>query len=194
MYIMIKTRSNIAYTISILSRFETNSNKTYLIVAKYVLRYLKETFHLRIIYEENDVLIDYIDVDWVDDQKTRRFTRDYLFTLYENVVNWSSKHQATIALSSCEVEYMTQTQIAKKVLWLRRLINELNLNEIIIIFINTSVRISIDKQSAIAFNDILCANKSNRERWILTIVSSIKWSSTILQSLLTRSNSIDSWK
>ena len=42
------------------------------------------------------------------------------------------------------------------------------------------------------FNDISCANKSNRERWISTTVSSIKWSSTISSNRLTRSNSIDS--
>ena len=145
-----KTRSNIVYVVSILNRFETNSNKTHLTVAKYVLRYLKETHHIRITYEENDILIDYIDVDWVDDQETRRFTRDYLFILYENVVNWSSKRQATVALSSCEVEYITQTQIAKKVIWLRRLINELNIDETLII--NTSISINVDNQSAIALS------------------------------------------
>ena len=144
MYVMMKTRLDIAYAVSILSRFETNSNKTHLIVAKHVLRYLKETLHMKIIYEENDVLIDYINVDWADDQKTRRFTRDYLFILYESVVSWSSKRQATVALSSCEVEYMTQTQIAKKIIWLRRLINELNLNETIIISTNVSISINVD--------------------------------------------------
>ena len=63
MYVMMKTRLDIAYVISILSRFETNSNKTYLTAAKHVLRYLKETLYMRITYEENDILIDYIDVD-----------------------------------------------------------------------------------------------------------------------------------
>ena len=62
-----KTRSNIAYSVSILSRFETNSNKTYLTAAKYVLRYLKKILQMRIIYKENDVLIDFIDVDWIND-------------------------------------------------------------------------------------------------------------------------------
>ena len=152
MYVMIKTRLDVAYAISILSRFETNSNKTHLIATKYVLRYLKEILHMRIIYEENDVLIDYIDIDWVENQETRRFTRDYLFILYESVVSWSSKRQATVALSSCEAEYMTQTQIAKKVIWLRRLINELNLNETIIISTNVSVSINVDNQGAIALN------------------------------------------
>ena len=47
-------------------------------------------------------------------------------------------------------------------------------------------------RSTSIFNDISCANKSNRERWISTIVSSIKWSSTISSNRLTRSNSIDS--
>ena len=91
MYVMMKTRSNIVYIISILSRFETNSNKTHLIIAKYILRYLKETLYIKIIYKKNDVLIDCIDVDWVDDQETRRFTKDYLFIFYESVVSWSSK-------------------------------------------------------------------------------------------------------
>ena len=63
MYVMMKTRLDVAYAVSILSRFETNSNKTHLTAAKHVLRYLKETLHMRITYEENDVLIDYIDVD-----------------------------------------------------------------------------------------------------------------------------------
>ena len=47
---------------------------------------------------------------------------------------------------------MTQTQIAKKVIWLRRLINELNLNETIIISINVSVSINVDNQSAIVLS------------------------------------------
>ena len=47
---------------------------------------------------------------------------------------------------------MTQIQIAKKVIWLRRLINELNLNETIIISINVSVSINVDNQSAIALS------------------------------------------
>ena len=62
-YVMIKTRSNIAYVVSILSRFEINLNKIYLTVTNYILRYLKENLHMRIIYKEHDVLIDYIDVD-----------------------------------------------------------------------------------------------------------------------------------
>ena len=67
MYVIIKTRSNIAYAVSILSRFETNSNMSYLTAAKYVFCYLKEILHMRITYKENDVLINYIDVDWIND-------------------------------------------------------------------------------------------------------------------------------
>ena len=105
---------------------------------------------MRIIYEENDILIDYIDVDWIDNQRIRRFTRDYLFILYKSIVSWFSKRQATIALSLYEVEYMTQTQTAKKVIWLRRLINELNVNETLII--NTLISINVDNQNAIALS------------------------------------------
>jgi hypothetical protein len=34
--------------------------------------------------------------------------------LFSMVITWSSKHQATVALSSCEAEYITETEAAKK--------------------------------------------------------------------------------
>ena len=45
---------------------------------------------------------------------------------------------------------MTQSQIVRKVIWFRRLINELNIDETLII--NTSISINIDNQSAIALS------------------------------------------
>jgi hypothetical protein len=39
------------------------------------------------------------------------------------IVSWSSKRQATVALSSCEAEYIAETEAAKEAIWLKRLLN-----------------------------------------------------------------------
>lgn len=67
----------------------------------------------------------YSDADWGGDLKTRRSTSGYLFNIGSGVISWSSKRQPTVALSSCEAEYMAQTQATKEAIWLRRLLSEL---------------------------------------------------------------------
>jgi hypothetical protein len=39
-------------------------------------------------------------------------------------ISWSSKLQATVALSTCKAEYIGQTNATKEAIWLRRLLNE----------------------------------------------------------------------
>jgi len=48
---------------SVLSRFDINSNKTHFVATKHVLRYLKGILNMSIIYDDNDALIDYIDAN-----------------------------------------------------------------------------------------------------------------------------------
>jgi hypothetical protein len=40
-------------------------------------------------------------------------------------ISWSSKRQATVALSTCEAEYMAGAEAAKEIIWLRNLLEEL---------------------------------------------------------------------
>jgi len=63
MYVMMKIRLDIAYAMFVLSRFDVNSNKTHFVTTKYVLRYLKGTLNMSIIYDDNDALIGYIDAN-----------------------------------------------------------------------------------------------------------------------------------
>lgn len=44
----------------------------------------------------------------------------------EAQVSWTSKRQQPIAFSSCEAEYMAQTQAAKEAIWLTRLLSGLD--------------------------------------------------------------------
>lgn len=70
-------------------------------------------------------LIGYSDADWAGDRDTRKSTSGYVFNIGSGALSWSSKRQPTVALSSCEAEYMGQTQATKEAIWLKRLLNQL---------------------------------------------------------------------
>ena len=48
-----------------------------------------------------------------------------IFNLGSGAISWASKRQAVVALSSCEAEYMGQTQATKEALWLKLLLDKL---------------------------------------------------------------------
>ena len=106
MYIMIQTRSDICFPVTILSWFNRNPNAKHISTIKRVLRYLKGTLDYRITYGKGNGLIGYTDADWVLDQKTRRSLEAYVFMLYRGAVSWSVKRQQLIALSLYKAEYM----------------------------------------------------------------------------------------
>lgn len=106
MYAMVETRPDIAFAVSTLSRFSSNPNQHHLMAVQRVLRYLQGTKHLGITYGGGEGLIGYTDADWAGDEETRRSTGGYIFTLYGGAISWSSKRQLSVALSSCESEYM----------------------------------------------------------------------------------------
>ena len=147
MYAMIQTRSDICFAITILSRYNQNSNSKHIAAVKRVLRYLKDTIDHDITYGTVNGLEGFIDTDWASDSETRRSLEAYVFLLYEGAVSWTSKRQQFIALSSCEVEYMAQTQAAKEAIWLTRLLSELDVG---LGLPSKPVLIKADNQGAIA--------------------------------------------
>ena len=94
------------------------------------MRYLKSTTSLCLVYGgEIDPSIGFTDSDWDGDRETRRSTSGYIFNLGSGAISWSSKRQSSTALSSCEAEYIGQTQATKEAVWLRRLLVELQVAE-----------------------------------------------------------------
>ena len=74
---------------------------------------------------------------------TRRSTSGYVFMLGGAAVSWSSKRQATVAMSSCEAEYLAASHAAKESVWATGLLREFGFNE------SKPVRIFSDSQSTI---------------------------------------------
>jgi len=134
MYPMVQTRPDIYFAVIVLSRFNQNPNAKHLTAAKRVLRYLRGTLEYGLTYGHSFTgfsnghdLTGFTDTDWAADEETRRSVGAYIYVLYGGVISWCSKRQTTIALSSCEAEYMAQTQVSKEAIWLTRLLSELDL-------------------------------------------------------------------
>ena len=70
-------------------------------------------------------LSGYSDSDWAGDYDTRKSTSGFIFGVGSAAISWSSKHQPTVTLSTCEAEYIGQTNATKEAIWLRRLLNEI---------------------------------------------------------------------
>jgi hypothetical protein len=84
-----------------------------------MLKYVAETINVDLIFERSnnqhlDDLIDYNDSDFVELKNKKHLTKNYVFILVEEIINHSSKQQLIIALSFCEIEYMSLFKTAKE--------------------------------------------------------------------------------
>ncbi|GKC76997.1 hypothetical protein Tco_1127771 [Tanacetum coccineum] len=62
----------------------------------------------------------------------------------ESPISWSTQKQATVALSSCESEFIAATAAATQTLWLKRLLSKLTHTQ------EEKITIQVDNKSAIA--------------------------------------------
>ncbi|KAL1269569.1 hypothetical protein QQF64_031858 [Cirrhinus molitorella] len=91
----------------------------------------------------------YSDADWVSDLNDRRSTTGYCFSLTVNgaLISWKSKKQSTVALSTCEAEYMALAVTAQESMYLVQLLNSMENNCLFM-----PVQIFEDNQGAIALS------------------------------------------
>ncbi|KAM1534001.1 hypothetical protein ACFX10_007845 [Malus domestica] len=100
----------------------------HLATAKRVLRYLKGTISLGILYKNGGhvELKGYSDSDYAGDLDDRKNTSRYLFMLSSGAVCWSSKKQPMVTLSTTEAEFIVAASCACQAIWLRRIMKELD--------------------------------------------------------------------
>ncbi|XP_031258360.1 secreted RxLR effector protein 161-like [Pistacia vera] len=157
MYLMVCSRPDLAFSVSLVSRFMSNPGKPHWSALKGILRYLKETRSVGIVLKKNqnsDCCVDgYANANYIGDVDKRKSTFGFVFTLWGNVVSWKSKLQHMVTLSSTESEYVALTEAVKEASWLKGLINELGLEQ-------QTMVINSDSQSAIH----LCKNQVFHER------------------------------
>ena len=139
MYIAQGTRPDIGYAVGALSQHLCQPSMTAWNLGLHVLRYLKGTQYLGLIYNGSDNLVEgnqswsfpecHTDSDWAGDPSTRRSTTGYLFKMNGAAVSWRSKLQSTVSLSSTEAEGQATTEAGQEVVWLRGLLNHISINQ-----------------------------------------------------------------
>ena len=101
---------------------------------KHVMKYLKCTLDYELCYRncaDGLTLIGYSDADWASStDDDRRSTTGYCFSLTKTgpLISWKSRKQHTVALSSCEAEYMTLSATIQEGLFLVKLLKDISLS------------------------------------------------------------------
>ena len=128
LYLALGTRPDIAWVVSKLSQCLDDPKGEDFVTAKHVLRYLKGTISYKLTYrksiEEPLSLLAYSDSDWANSEDGRG-TTGYCFSLGKHgaLVSWKTTKQPTVALSSCEAEYMGLGATTQEALYLMQFLN-----------------------------------------------------------------------
>ena len=156
MYYMICTRPDLAFAISVLSRYMSNPGREHWLAMKWLLRYIGTTSDLGLLYTKNGDHIDvegFVDSDFAGDRDSRRSTSAYFFKVCGSCVSWKSQLQPVVALSTTEAEYIAATEGIKEGIWIQGLLQELKIY-------NGTATVFSDSQSAIH----LCKNPVFHDR------------------------------
>ena len=121
MYAAIATRPDIAFSVSILSRFLNNPGDAHWQAVKRIFRYLKSTRNFELTYSsERHDLEGYTDADG-STQEDQCAISGYAFLIDGGTISWGAKQQELVTLSTAEAEYVAATHTAKEALWLDKL-------------------------------------------------------------------------
>ncbi|KAG6617006.1 Retrovirus-related Pol polyprotein from transposon TNT 1-94 [Phytophthora cinnamomi] len=126
MYLATCTRPDIAQAVGEVAKFCEYYNKSHWVAAKRILKYLKTTQDLGLVFNgrTKGELFGYADANWAGDLDTRRSTTGYVFFLNGSAISWKSKRQPTVATSSTEAEYMALYNATQEAVWLRQLLKD----------------------------------------------------------------------
>ena len=147
MYIAIGTRPDIMYAVSHLSRFGANPGQMHWNALKHLLRYLKGTIDIKLVYYEGPMTIDaYCDADYAGDVDTRRSRSGFVFMMGGAPISWESRLQKSVAISTAEAEIIAASEATKEAISLRAILNEIGAIQ------DGPTHIRCDNQAAIAIS------------------------------------------
>ena len=117
------TRPELAFSVGMISKFMSDPRHSHMVAAKRILRYLRGTLNMGILFPHQDEkvrphLVAYSDSDWCGDVLDRRSTMGYIFMIAGVPISWSSKKQSVVALSTCEAEYIAACSTTCQASWL----------------------------------------------------------------------------
>ncbi|KAG7547574.1 Zinc finger CCHC-type superfamily [Arabidopsis suecica] len=143
---LLHTRPDLSYCVGVLSRYMHEPKESHGAALKQILRYLQGTRSYGLCFKRvnKTELLGFSDSSHNVDEDDGRSTTGHIFYLNDCPITWCSQKQDTVALSSCEAEFMAATEAAKQAIWLQELLEEVTAKPC------GKVPIFIDNKSAIA--------------------------------------------
>ncbi|CAM8929163.1 unnamed protein product [Rhodiola kirilowii] len=129
-YAMTSTRPDIAFAVGKLSQYTSNPSKDHWQAVHRVIRYLKGTMNLGLVYSEFPSVIEgYSDASWISNEEDHSSTSGWVFLLGGGAISWTSKKQTCISSSIMESEFVALAATSKEAEWLKNMIHEIPLWE-----------------------------------------------------------------
>jgi hypothetical protein len=154
MYLSNTSRPDITHAVSQVARFVSNPGMRHWRAVLKIMRYLGGTRDYGLLFESHRSaasahsspsshapgtgpahdtsrlltvipLVGYADADWGGCPDTQRSTTGVIIQFGGSIVDWSSKRQATVALSSCEAEYMAVANALQSIMWTQNMLAEI---------------------------------------------------------------------
>nr|GEU40278.1 ribonuclease H-like domain-containing protein [Tanacetum cinerariifolium] len=121
-------KPDIAYFVYCLSQFMYKPLKSHLKIALKVLRYLKCSpgKGIHISKNKNTSLEVFVDADWAKYVVARKSVIGLCIFLNGSLVSWKSKKQKTLSKSSAEAEYRAIASATSKIVWILKILQDLN--------------------------------------------------------------------
>ena len=143
-YVMQCTRVDIRYAVHLVAQFAQNPGAIHWRAVLQILRYLAGTKHYGLLYDGNvnadaaptfstphtsnapskSLLTLMADAAHANCPETRYSTTAHVAYLGRCLVDWMLHKQPTVALSSCEAEYMAISDAVQTAMWLKQLLEE----------------------------------------------------------------------
>ena len=113
--------------ISIAGRYQSNPGVDHWTAVKNILKYLKRTKDMFLVYGGDKELIvnGYVNASFDTDPDDSKSQTGYVFLLNGGAVSWCSCKQSVVAGSTCEAEYMAALEAAHEAIWVKEFITDL---------------------------------------------------------------------
>lgn len=129
MYCAVRTRPDLAFAMSILSKYTSAPREAHWTALKRVLRYLKATPNHGLLYQKsrNLQIRCYSDADHAGNQSNRRSTSGILVFLNRAPVCYRAQQQPVVSLSTTEAEYIAAAACVQELIWVKDFLEELGI-------------------------------------------------------------------
>ncbi|KAL0313387.1 UNVERIFIED_CONTAM: Retrovirus-related Pol polyprotein from transposon TNT 1-94 [Sesamum radiatum] len=125
-YVVQCTRPDIAFALSVTSRYQACAGEAHWTAVKTILKYLRRTKNMFLIYGSGELILEgYSDASFQSDEDDAKSQSGFVFKLNGGAVAWKSSKQDTTADSTTEAEYIATSKAAKEAVWMKNYIQEL---------------------------------------------------------------------